>query len=60
MFVLISAANGERVGGCPSPVEVTGPKSACQRDSDCTNLVQKCCLEQNSGVTVCANPIPGK
>ena len=62
-----SVENGERVGGCPTPVEVSNmprPRTPivneCNVDTDCTgNAVHKCCPEHYSGLNLCVKPVPG-
>ena len=59
LFIVL---NGERVGGCPSRINNSSPRTydECQVDTDCaTNDLHKCCRNE-FGIKICVNPVPGK
>ncbi len=68
IFPHILAANGERVGACPSPAEVTeavylpnvrlSRENDCKIDSECSGTSKKCCLD-DSDIMRCVAPKPG-
>ncbi len=68
IHLVISAANGERVGACPTPAEVSeavylpnvrlSGEDDCKVDNECSGTTNKCCLD-DSDVMRCVTPKPG-